>query len=203
MNTKSFCKGENMEIIKLGKDAIKVMLDKNETNEYNFSLKSAVLDSGADFCVIEIYYKDGILLPAKKKTELCNLMLNVLPKKYKYETQKLRDAFDLEGLFGRFIVESNIFLDNTRSGDWYRGMDVNVVLLPFREVLESFDSMSHLIGHKEIVLSKIHNIRKIINHYDMATFAERKLVNDLISDVIRFLQREIHFSVRETSEMVR
>lgn len=37
MNTKSFCKGENMEIIKLGKDAIKVMLDKNETNEYNFS----------------------------------------------------------------------------------------------------------------------------------------------------------------------
>lgn len=124
-------------------------------------------------------------------------------KKYKYETQKLRDAFDLEGLFGRFIVESNIFIDNTRSGDWYRGMDVNVVLLPFREVFDSFDSMSHLIGHKEIVLSKIHNIRKIINHYDMATFAERKLVNDLISDVIRFLQREIHFSVRETSEMVR
>ncbi len=26
-----------MEIIKLGKDAIKVMLDRNETNEYNFS----------------------------------------------------------------------------------------------------------------------------------------------------------------------
>lgn len=122
---------------------------------------------------------------------------------YKYETKQLRDAYDLEGLFGRFIVESNVFLDNTRSGDWYRGMDITVVLSPFNEVLDSFDSMSHLIGHKEIILSKIHDIRKIIKHYDLATFEERKLVNDLISDIIRFLQREIHFSVRETADMIK
>ena len=82
-----------------------VIIDKiNEftANEYNFSLKSAVLNSGADFCVIKIYYKDGILLPAKKKTELCNFMLNVLPKKYKYEIKFVKNFISEERIFGDF-----------------------------------------------------------------------------------------------------
>ena len=42
-------------------------LNKFTNNEYKFALKSALLQSNADFCVIEIFYKDGILLSIEKK----------------------------------------------------------------------------------------------------------------------------------------
>ena len=66
-------------------------LNEYTNNEYNFTLKSAVLNSGADFCVIEIYYKDGILLSSEKKTELCKILLGILPKSYKYEIKFVKN----------------------------------------------------------------------------------------------------------------
>ena len=54
-------------------------------NEYKFSLKSAILDSSADFCVIEILYKDGVMLDKNKKEELITLAKTILPKSFKYE----------------------------------------------------------------------------------------------------------------------
>ena len=48
-------------------------------NEYKFTLKSACLNETADFCVIEILYKDGILLSkqTKEKKERQLLLVNV------------------------------------------------------------------------------------------------------------------------------
>lgn len=103
-----------------------VIVDKiNEltANEYNFSLKSAVLDSGADFCVIEIYYKDGILLPAKKKTELCNVMLNILPKKYKYEIKFVKNFISEE----RITADFENFMKKTFPSITYKIEDVKFV----------------------------------------------------------------------------
>ena len=54
-------------------------------NEYKFMLKSALLQKDADFCVLEILYKDGTIISADKKNEIVSFCLNVLPKVYKYE----------------------------------------------------------------------------------------------------------------------
>lgn len=61
------------------------ILNEKTNNEYGFKLKSACLDDKADFCVIEILYRDGILLTRAKIEEFENIMLSELPKKYHYE----------------------------------------------------------------------------------------------------------------------
>ena len=62
-----------------------LFLNEKTNNEYKFSLKSAVLDSTANFCVIEILYKDGIMLDKDKKDEIENIAKEILPKSFKYE----------------------------------------------------------------------------------------------------------------------
>ena len=45
-------------------------INKFTNNKYEFMLKSALLDKAADFCVVEILYKDGII-KHKKANILC------------------------------------------------------------------------------------------------------------------------------------
>jgi len=81
-----------------------LLIDKiNEftNNEYKFELKSAVLDTSADFCVIEIYYRDGILLEIQKKQEFETYMESILPSRFKYEFKFVK----------KFISEERIFDD--------------------------------------------------------------------------------------------
>ena len=51
-------------------------INKITNNEYKFILKSATLDEAADFCVIEIFYKDGIILEKEIKEKVENRILN-------------------------------------------------------------------------------------------------------------------------------
>ena len=60
-------------------------LNEKTNNEYKFLLKSAILQSSADFCVIELLYKDGIILDKTKKDQLTKIALELLPKSFKYE----------------------------------------------------------------------------------------------------------------------
>ena len=54
-------------------------------NEYKFMLKSATLDEAADFCVVEIFYKDGIILEKEIKEKVENRILELLPKSFTYK----------------------------------------------------------------------------------------------------------------------
>lgn len=73
-------------------------LNRFTNNEYKFELKSAVLNSMADFCVIEIFYRDGILLESGKKQEFETLMLGVLPTRFKYEFRFVKKFISEERL---------------------------------------------------------------------------------------------------------
>ena len=73
-------------------------------NKFDFMLKSAILDKTADFCVVEILYKDGVmLLPAEKK-QIEEFALSILPNKYTYEFNFTK----------RYINEDRIF-DDTKA----------------------------------------------------------------------------------------
>ena len=74
-------------------------LNEKTNNEYKFSLKSAVLDSGADFCVLEILYKDGILLDANKKQALIKIAEEILPKSFKYEFNFIKNFISEERIY--------------------------------------------------------------------------------------------------------
>lgn len=76
-------------------------LNKFSNNKYEFKLKSALLERSADFCVVEILYKDGILLSPKDRKEIEEYVLSFLPKDYKYEFKFIK----------RYVNEEKVFDD--------------------------------------------------------------------------------------------
>ena len=60
-------------------------LNRFTDNKYEFMLKSALYNQGADFCLVEILYKDGILLSPDEKKRIQDFALSFLPKELKFE----------------------------------------------------------------------------------------------------------------------
>lgn len=76
-----------------------ITLNEKTENKYKFLLKSAILDSSADFCVIELLYKDGILLDKSTKEQIICTALNILPKDFKYEFIFVKNFISEERIF--------------------------------------------------------------------------------------------------------
>ena len=76
-------------------------INKFTNNKYDFMLKSALLEKDADFCVVEILYKDGILLSPKEKKEIEEFAISLLPKNFVYEFNFIK----------RYINEERILED--------------------------------------------------------------------------------------------
>ena len=66
-------------------------LNKHTNNEYKFMLKSALLEKDADFCVIEIFYKDGTILTQALKEDLHKFATGIFPKEFKYELRFIKN----------------------------------------------------------------------------------------------------------------
>ncbi|MBQ7918033.1 MAG: 3'-5' exoribonuclease [Clostridia bacterium] len=65
-------------------------LNNFSNNKYEFMLKSATLKKAADFCVIEIFYKDGTMLSVQEKTKLEEFAVSILPKDFKYSVDFIK-----------------------------------------------------------------------------------------------------------------
>jgi DNA polymerase III epsilon subunit family exonuclease len=77
-------------------------LNKQTNNEYKFMLKSAILDRSADFCVIEILYRDGIILTKELKQELEKIIKSILPQTFKYEINFVKNFISEERVSKEF-----------------------------------------------------------------------------------------------------
>lgn len=78
-------------------------LNNHTENKYKFSLKSALLKKDADFCVLEIYYKDGIMLKSSELQELKCFILSIVPNKFKYEINFVKNFISEERIEGDFV----------------------------------------------------------------------------------------------------
>ena len=72
-------------------------------NEYKFMLKSALLKQDADFCVIEILYKDGMIMSKQKKDEFVEFCLKGLPKQFKYDIVFVKNFISEERIENDFV----------------------------------------------------------------------------------------------------
>ena len=79
-------------------------INKFTNFKYDFILKSALYKQDADFCLVEIFYKDGILITQDEKNKLEQFALSILPKNIKYEFHFIK----------RYISEERIF-DDTKT----------------------------------------------------------------------------------------
>ncbi len=114
-------------------------LNSETQNEYKFMLKSAVLEKGADFCVIEIFYRDGIILSKQLKAELENKVLNMLPKSYTYQINFVKNYISTERIASNF----NDFMKKNYQSICFKLLSVNQNDLTFNISFEvdklSFD----------------------------------------------------------------
>ena len=78
-------------------------LNKYTNNEYKFMLKSALLDNSADFCVVEIFYKDGTILNAEVKEKLNKFAIGIFPKEFKYELRFVKNFISEERIESDFV----------------------------------------------------------------------------------------------------
>ena len=74
-------------------------INKITNFEYKFMLKSATLNEAADFCVIEILYKDGIILEKEIKEQVENKILEIAPKRYSYKISFIKNFISEERIF--------------------------------------------------------------------------------------------------------
>lgn len=118
-------------------------------------------------------------------------------KQYKEETIQLKGTFDMETLLGRFQTESKYFLEKTRKTDWYKGVDINPIISPFKEVLSSFGRLYHLARTADNLKNKVHELDSLVQTYDQAKTPQKRRANDLILEIIEILQQEIHNNTKE------
>ena len=78
------------------------LLNEKTENKYDFMLKSALFEQSADFCVIEILYKDGLILTKEIKDFLLDEIYKVLPKNIKYEITFIKNFISEERIEDEF-----------------------------------------------------------------------------------------------------
>lgn len=113
-------------------------------------------------------------------------------KRYKDDVVFIKDTVELKKLMTQFLIESSTFQTNTRCTDWYKGIDVNIVISPFSEVLRSFGSVYYLFDSVDEIRSKIHTLYNYVQEYDKATRAIRKECNAIILDISDLLHRQMN-----------
>ena len=143
-------------------------LNKWTNNEYKFLLKSALLNSNADFCVIEIFYKDGIILTKEKKDEIQNFCLEMLPKKFKYQFDFIKNFISEERIENDF----EFFMQKTFPSISYKLESVVIEGLKFVIKLK-IDKLSYEHSKsKNFVSSAESYFKKMYEDYDFVCVTE-------------------------------
>ncbi|MBQ8451423.1 MAG: 3'-5' exoribonuclease [Clostridia bacterium] len=82
-------------------------LNELTENKFDFTLKSALLKKSADFCMIEIFYKDGVMLDSETRKQLEEEIKRILPQGIKYEVNFVKNFISDE----RIAQEFKIFME--------------------------------------------------------------------------------------------
>ncbi len=106
-------------------------LNKFTNNKYDFMLKSALFKQDADFCLVEILYKDGVIFTPNLRKEIEDFAISFLPRDIRYEFSFIK----------RYISEERIFEDTK-----------NFLVKNFPSVAAKVESVKHKENKFEICL---------------------------------------------------
>lgn len=118
-------------------------------------------------------------------------------KQYKVETLNFKGTLDLCSLLDRFRSESQNYQNRTRKVDWYRGLDPNLVISPFNNILLSFGEYYHLMTDETAIgmKSKVHSLQMQIQNFSTFTHETQKEINMLITEITELLQKETRIGI--------
>lgn len=128
-------------------------------HEYKFLLKSALLKRDADFCVIEIFYKDGVLITPEKKEEYDKFLLSLLPKKYNYDIKFIKNYISKE----RIEQETSDFMKKAFPSILYKVKEIKEDGMNF-EINLLIDKISYDHAKEKLLDSEI--VKYFKNQYE-------------------------------------
>lgn len=170
-------------------------------NKYDLMLKSAILKKNADFCVLEIFYKDGIMLKASDKAKLEVFALSILPKDFNYQIEFVKHYISEEK------IKSDIedYIQNNYPSLTYKIEDVSLIDGVFNIALK-IDDLSYSHAKNKKLDQKINKfLKELYNNFDsscvivsseLITEDEKELEksNYVEEDVDIYAKRKIEFS---------
>ena len=172
------------------------LLNEKTENKYKFMLKSALFDKSADFCVIEIFYKDGELLNLEIKQALLDEIYAVLPTSIKYDIKFIKNFISEERVFDEFKVfmtktfpslsyqvsnvelnektfTINVLIDET-SFDRAKQKNLDLVAQKyFKEMFEEFDFVCKYQSGQVFVEDEIELLKKNYKEEEVDFFEKR------------------------------
>ncbi|MEE1112628.1 MAG: hypothetical protein UH077_05525 [Bacteroidales bacterium] len=86
-----------------------------------------------------------------------------------------------------------MFLNNTRSKNWYKGKDAQSIISPFRDSLLSFAELYPLMQKEDAnnLKNKVNKLHKIVQKYEISKQKEKDEACELIFDINNIFYAEI------------
>lgn len=114
-------------------------------------------------------------------------------KQYKEEAKEVVSFFNLFKLYEDFKSKSSMFLNNTRSKNWYKGKDAQSIISPFRDSLLSFAELYPLMQKEDAnnLKNKVNKLHKIVQKYEISKQKEKDEACELIFDINNIFYAEI------------
>ena len=176
-------------------------LNNFSNGKYEFMLKSATLKKAADFCVIEIFYKDGTMLSVQEKNKLQELAISILPKDFKYSIDFIKHYISEE----KIEEDVRLFILNNCPSITYKIKNVYLKNSQFAiDLIIDELSFDHA-KQKKLDLMMERHFKKSYKNYDFHCSLEQEVLivedeteiqkaNYVEEEVDLFADRKIEFS---------
>lgn len=133
---------------------LEAILNQATQNKYNFSIKSAVLESSTGVCHVELFYSDGTLLTNQVK-QICQTEVEkFLPQGYTYKLSFIKNFVSSDGV----LTFLNDYLKSNFASLEYKIENIDIdklkIEILFEKIQESYIKDKRVVQTIELSLKK-------------------------------------------------
>lgn len=121
---------------------------------------------------------------------ICTIVSILNAKKahqYKEEVVVLKDTIEVKGIVESFKNARLKFLQETRLDDWFKGIDINLVISPMERTLNDITTIYSLINDSTELKQKVSDVLLAINRYDRCKKKEKQDIIAELGDIDNLL----------------
>ena len=155
------------------------ILNQKTANEFDFKLKSALLEKASGLCFVEFFYKDGTILTPEKRVDAEKIILECLPKDFDYEIKFIKN----------FVV-------NEAVDDYVK----NFFKHNFPAVLYNIKKIDCEDNLKLVVIGVEKKVEDYVKSRKVAKFLEESLKKDFLAEIEVKIEADEEFKEVEIIE---
>ena len=111
-------------------------------------------------------------------------------KEYKEQVVNMKNAIKINEILEKYKQTRLQFFKETRSSDWYRGKDINLIISPMENILAETNSVLPMMKKTEDLKGKIILVTSEIRQFDKCVRKKKKEICDTLIEIEQILQSE-------------